>query len=91
MYSYVMNESIPFRGFLHSVAAKTTALRTKLGCSEAGKQKKESQRKTLSLYEVERITPTQLEVYLDVCKDKYMRALIEPGIHSIYYSKTSVN
>ena len=55
-------------------------LRNKLGCSEAGKQKKAAQQKTLALYEIERITPTQLEVYLDVCKDKYMRALIEPGL-----------
>lgn len=57
----------------------TAALRRSLGCSEAKKQKKSQQKKTLALYEVERITPTQLQTYLDVCKDKYMRALIEPG------------
>ena len=68
------------RGHMHSVAEKTVKLRNKLGCSEAGKQKKAAQQKTLALYEIERITPTQLEVYLDVCKDKYMRALIEPGL-----------
>lgn len=61
---------------------QTTKVRTKLGCSEAGRQKKSAQKATLALYEVERITPTQLEIYLDVCKDKYMRALIEPGEYS---------
>lgn len=64
---------------MHTVATQTTTTRTKLGCSEAGRQKKAQQKKSVTLYEVERITPTQLEVFLDVCKDKYMRALIEPG------------
>lgn len=67
------------RTVMHSAADRTTALRRRLGCSEAGKQKRAAQEKTLSLYEVERLTATQLEIYLDVCKDKYMRALIEPG------------
>lgn len=64
---------------MHAVAKRTTEVRTRLGCSEAGKQKKSQQKKSVTLYEVERITPTHLEIFLDVCKEKYMRALIEPG------------
>jgi len=65
---------------MHSVAASVTRLRQRFGCSEAGQQKKADQQKTLALYEVGRMTMTQLEVYLDVCKDKYLRALVEPGM-----------
>ncbi|XP_041117381.1 DNA-directed RNA polymerase III subunit RPC1 isoform X1 [Polyodon spathula] len=31
------------------------------------------------LYQLDRITPTQLEKFLDTCRDKYMRAQMEPG------------
>lgn len=30
-------------------------------------------------YEVERVTPTQLDKFMTICVDKYMRARIEPG------------
>ena len=33
----------------------------------------------LVLYEVERITKTQLEKFMTTCVDKFMRARIEPG------------
>ncbi|XP_053306455.1 DNA-directed RNA polymerase III subunit RPC1 isoform X2 [Spea bombifrons] len=31
------------------------------------------------LYQLDRITPTQLEKFLETCRDKYMRAQMEPG------------
>uniref|UniRef100_A0A6Q2XTY3 DNA-directed RNA polymerase subunit n=1 Tax=Esox lucius TaxID=8010 RepID=A0A6Q2XTY3_ESOLU len=31
------------------------------------------------LYQLDRITPTQLERFLETCRDKYMRAQMEPG------------
>ncbi|XP_068111539.1 DNA-directed RNA polymerase III subunit RPC1 isoform X3 [Hyperolius riggenbachi] len=31
------------------------------------------------LYQLDRVTPTQLEKFLETCRDKYMRAQMEPG------------
>jgi len=31
------------------------------------------------LYQLDRITPTQIEKFLETCRDKYMRAQMEPG------------
>ena len=33
----------------------------------------------LVIYQLERVTQTQVERFLDCCKDKFMRACIEPG------------
>jgi len=53
--------------------------RAKLGCVDVEDQKREDQSNTLALYEVERLTRTQLQIYLDTCRTKYTKALIEPG------------
>ncbi|XP_067928267.1 DNA-directed RNA polymerase III subunit RPC1-like [Watersipora subatra] len=66
------------RTFLHETGKKTSDTRQKLGLTE-DKDVRSSGTKALSQYEVKRLTSTQLQIYLDVCRDKYMRALIEPG------------
>jgi len=67
---------------MESVALKIMENRAKLGCVDVEDQKREDQSNTLALYEVERLTRTQLRVYLDTCRTKYTKALIEPGISS---------
>lgn len=67
---------------MESVALKIMENRAKLGCVDVEDQKREDQSNTLALYEVERLTRTQLQIYLDTCRTKYTKALIEPGTPS---------
>ena len=64
---------------MHSVGERITTVRKSIGCDDSKQKRRQDNMKSVSQYEVERITTTQLQIYLDVCRDKYMRALIEPG------------
>ena len=43
------------------------------------------------LYEQDRITKTQLENFVNVCSDKYMRARTEPGLYYCIYTHTQTH
>nr|CAD7197843.1 unnamed protein product [Timema douglasi] len=60
------------RAFMESFASRVTHLRYKLGYSESS---------TLPsvILQLERLTVTQLVEFFHTCKEKYMRAKIEPG------------
>ncbi|KAF6020050.1 POLR3A [Bugula neritina] len=83
------------RKHMESVALKIMENRAKLGCVDVEDQKREDQSNTLALYEVERLTRTQLQIYLDTCRTKYTKALIEPGktvlLWVLYVHRVSVS
>ncbi|MCI4384647.1 hypothetical protein PGIGA_G00041280 [Pangasianodon gigas] len=59
--------------FINSVAEKIKKTRDKYGINDNGSTEPKV------LYQLDRITPTQLEKFLETCRDKYMRAQMEPG------------
>ncbi|MGH0190551.1 UNVERIFIED_CONTAM: hypothetical protein FKN15_047710 [Acipenser sinensis] len=59
--------------FIKSVSEKIKKTRDKYGINDNGTTEPKV------LYQLDRITPTQLEKFLDTCRDKYMRAQMEPG------------
>ncbi|TRY59992.1 hypothetical protein DNTS_021683 [Danionella cerebrum] len=61
------------RKFIKSVSEKIKKTRDKYGINDNGTTEPQV------LYQLDRITPTQLEKFLETCRDKYMRAQMEPG------------
>ncbi|XP_073684076.1 DNA-directed RNA polymerase III subunit RPC1-like [Garra rufa] len=61
------------RKFIKSVSEKIKKTRDKYGINDNGTTEPKV------LYQLDRITPTQLEKFLETCRDKYMRAQMEPG------------
>uniref|UniRef100_A0A8C4YNB1 DNA-directed RNA polymerase subunit n=1 Tax=Gopherus evgoodei TaxID=1825980 RepID=A0A8C4YNB1_9SAUR len=59
--------------FIKSVSEKIKKTRDKYGINDNGTTEPRV------LYQLDRITPTQLEKFLETCRDKYMRAQMEPG------------
>ncbi|MGH0152595.1 UNVERIFIED_CONTAM: hypothetical protein FKN15_022766 [Acipenser sinensis] len=59
--------------FIKSVSENIKKTRDKYGINDNGTTEPKV------LYQLDRITPTQLEKFLDTCRDKYMRAQMEPG------------
>ncbi|XP_063077819.1 DNA-directed RNA polymerase III subunit RPC1 [Engraulis encrasicolus] len=59
--------------FIKSVSEKIKKTRDKYGINDNGTTEPKV------LYQLDRITPTQLEKFLETCRDKYMRAQMEPG------------
>ncbi|XP_069719344.1 DNA-directed RNA polymerase III subunit RPC1 isoform X3 [Phaenicophaeus curvirostris] len=65
------NEEI--KKFIKGVSEKIKKTRDKYGINDNGTTEPRV------LYQLDRITPTQLEKFLETCRDKYMRAQMEPG------------
>ncbi|KAJ8365732.1 hypothetical protein SKAU_G00145630 [Synaphobranchus kaupii] len=59
--------------FIKAVSEKIKKTRDKYGINDNGTTEPKV------LYQLDRITPTQLEKFLETCRDKYMRAQMEPG------------
>ncbi|KAA0724836.1 DNA-directed RNA polymerase III subunit RPC1 [Triplophysa tibetana] len=59
--------------FVKTVSEKIKQTRDKYGINDYGTTEPKV------LYQLDRITPTQLEKFLETCRDKYMRAQMEPG------------
>uniref|UniRef100_W5LHZ8 DNA-directed RNA polymerase subunit n=1 Tax=Astyanax mexicanus TaxID=7994 RepID=W5LHZ8_ASTMX len=59
--------------FISGVSEKIKKTRDKYGINDNGSTEPKV------LYQLDRITPTQLEKFLETCRDKYMRAQMEPG------------
>uniref|UniRef100_A0A8C5HWX7 DNA-directed RNA polymerase subunit n=1 Tax=Gouania willdenowi TaxID=441366 RepID=A0A8C5HWX7_GOUWI len=59
--------------FIRSVSDRIKKTRDKYGINDNGTSEPKV------LYQLDRITPTQLEKFLEICRDKYMRAQMEPG------------
>uniref|UniRef100_A0AAQ4S9A3 DNA-directed RNA polymerase subunit n=1 Tax=Gasterosteus aculeatus aculeatus TaxID=481459 RepID=A0AAQ4S9A3_GASAC len=59
--------------FIKSISEKIKKTRDKYGINDNGTSEPKV------LYQLDRITPTQLEKFLETCRDKYMRAQMEPG------------
>ncbi|KAH3863264.1 DNA-directed RNA polymerase III subunit RPC1-like [Dreissena polymorpha] len=60
------------REFVTTAAGKIMKVRSRYGVDSSGNS-------IPVLYQLERVTRTQVERFLDCCQDKYMRARIEPG------------
>ncbi|XP_038060034.1 DNA-directed RNA polymerase III subunit RPC1-like isoform X2 [Patiria miniata] len=58
--------------YIDSVCEKIRTCRAQCGLSEVQQERN-------VLYQLERITPTQLQEFLSMCRSKHMRARIEPG------------
>ncbi|XP_075697917.1 DNA-directed RNA polymerase III subunit RPC1 isoform X1 [Rhinoderma darwinii] len=61
------------RKFVEAVSERIKKTRDKYGINDNGTTEPRV------LYQLDRITPTQLEKFLETCRDKYMRAQMEPG------------
>ncbi|XP_026580851.1 DNA-directed RNA polymerase III subunit RPC1-like, partial [Pseudonaja textilis] len=59
--------------FIKSMSEKIKKTRDKYGINDNGTTE------PYVLYQLDRITPTQLEKFLEICREKYMRAQMEPG------------
>ncbi|CAL9699297.1 unnamed protein product [Knipowitschia caucasica] len=59
--------------FVKSTSERIKKTRDKYGINDNGTTEPKV------LYQLDRITPTQLEKFLETCRDKYMRAQMEPG------------
>ncbi|XP_028287346.1 DNA-directed RNA polymerase III subunit RPC1 isoform X1 [Parambassis ranga] len=59
--------------FIKSMSERIKKTRDKYGINDNGTSEPKV------LYQLDRITPTQLEKFLETCRDKYMRAQMEPG------------
>ncbi|XP_031217576.1 DNA-directed RNA polymerase III subunit RPC1 [Mastomys coucha] len=59
--------------FIKGVSEKIKKTRDKYGINDNGTTEPRV------LYQLDRITPTQIEKFLETCRDKYMRAQMEPG------------
>ncbi|XP_023142622.1 DNA-directed RNA polymerase III subunit RPC1 isoform X2 [Amphiprion ocellaris] len=59
--------------FIKGVSERIKKTRDKYGINDNGTSEPKV------LYQLDRITPTQLEKFLETCRDKYMRAQMEPG------------
>ncbi|XP_072312069.1 DNA-directed RNA polymerase III subunit RPC1 isoform X2 [Eucyclogobius newberryi] len=59
--------------FTKSISERIKKTRDKYGINDNGTTEPKV------LYQLDRITPTQLERFLETCRDKYMRAQMEPG------------
>lgn len=59
--------------FIKSISERIKKTRDKYGINDNGTSEPKV------LYQLDRITPTQLEKFLETCRDKYMRAQMEPG------------
>ncbi|KAG2462619.1 RPC1 polymerase, partial [Polypterus senegalus] len=59
--------------FIKIISEKIKKTRDKYGINDNGTTEPKV------LYQLDRITPTQLEKFLETCRDKYMRAQMEPG------------
>ncbi|XP_041671640.1 DNA-directed RNA polymerase III subunit RPC1 isoform X1 [Cheilinus undulatus] len=59
--------------FIKSISERIKKTRDKYGINDNGTSEPKV------LYQLDRITPTQLERFLETCRDKYMRAQMEPG------------
>ncbi|XP_015265208.1 PREDICTED: DNA-directed RNA polymerase III subunit RPC1-like, partial [Gekko japonicus] len=59
--------------FIQSMSEKIKKTRDKYGINDNGTTEPRV------LYQLDRITPTQLEKFLETCREKYMRAQMEPG------------
>uniref|UniRef100_A0A8C9XW94 DNA-directed RNA polymerase subunit n=1 Tax=Sander lucioperca TaxID=283035 RepID=A0A8C9XW94_SANLU len=61
------------KNFIKSISERIKKTRDKYGINDNGTSEPKV------LYQLDRITPTQLEKFLETCRDKYMRAQMEPG------------
>nr|XP_014041115.1 unnamed protein product [Salmo salar] len=59
--------------FIKATSEKIKKTRDKYGINDNGTTEPRV------LYQLDRITPSQLEKFLETCRDKYMRAQMEPG------------
>ncbi|MED6293712.1 DNA-directed RNA polymerase III subunit RPC1 [Characodon lateralis] len=59
--------------FIRTMSERIKKTRDKYGINDNGTTEPKV------LYQLDRITPTQLEKFLETCRDKYMRAQMEPG------------
>uniref|UniRef100_A0A3B5AQI6 DNA-directed RNA polymerase subunit n=1 Tax=Stegastes partitus TaxID=144197 RepID=A0A3B5AQI6_9TELE len=59
--------------FVKGISERIKKTRDKYGINDNGTSEPKV------LYQLDRITPTQLEKFLETCRDKYMRAQMEPG------------
>ncbi|VTJ82831.1 Hypothetical predicted protein [Marmota monax] len=59
--------------FIKGVSERIKKTRDKYGINDNGTTEPRV------LYQLDRITPTQIEKFLETCRDKYMRAQMEPG------------
>ncbi|XP_041032404.1 DNA-directed RNA polymerase III subunit RPC1 isoform X1 [Carcharodon carcharias] len=61
------------RNFIKDFSDKIKKTRDKYGINDNGTTEPRV------LYQLDRITPTQVDKFLETCRDKYMRAQMEPG------------
>ncbi|XP_061561562.1 DNA-directed RNA polymerase III subunit RPC1 isoform X2 [Phycodurus eques] len=61
------------RKFVKGISERIKKTRDKYGINDNGTSEPKV------LYQLDRITPTQLKRFLETCRDKYMRAQMEPG------------
>ncbi|XP_077482360.1 DNA-directed RNA polymerase III subunit RPC1 isoform X1 [Stigmatopora argus] len=61
------------RKFIKGVSERIKKTRDKYGINDNGTSEPKV------LYQLDRVTPTQLKKFLETCRDKYMRAQMEPG------------
>ncbi|KAI4807535.1 hypothetical protein KUCAC02_027338 [Chaenocephalus aceratus] len=61
------------RKFAKNISERIKKTRDKYGINDNGTSEPKV------LYQLDRITPTQLEKFLETCRNKYMRAQMEPG------------
>ncbi|XP_048419560.1 DNA-directed RNA polymerase III subunit RPC1 isoform X2 [Stegostoma tigrinum] len=61
------------RNFIKDFSEKIKKTRDKYGINDNGTTEPRV------LYQLDRITPTQVDKFLETCRDKYMRAQMEPG------------
>lgn len=61
------------RNFIKEFSDKIKKTRDKYGINDSGTTEPRV------LYQLDRITPTQINKFLETCRDKYMRAQMEPG------------
>ncbi|XP_061665680.1 DNA-directed RNA polymerase III subunit RPC1 [Syngnathoides biaculeatus] len=59
--------------FIKGISERIKKTRDKYGINDNGTSEPKV------LYQLDRITPTQLKKFLETCRDKYMRAQMEPG------------
>ncbi|KAG9345940.1 hypothetical protein JZ751_007755 [Albula glossodonta] len=72
-FKRVLDNIREIKKFIKAISEKIKKTRDKYGINDNGTTEPKV------LYQLDRITPTQLEKFLETCRDKYMRAQMEPG------------
>uniref|UniRef100_A0A674E453 DNA-directed RNA polymerase subunit n=1 Tax=Salmo trutta TaxID=8032 RepID=A0A674E453_SALTR len=72
-FNRVLDNIREIKKFIKATSEKIKKTRDKYGINDNGTTEPRV------LYQLDRITPSQLEKFLETCRDKYMRAQMEPG------------